>query len=72
MTMMLKKMMEKRIQKEQDELKLDLGTAFIKDVEERIQKLDLQYLTGLKKLFKVYMIVQHKRGRAEHTKRKTK
>lgn len=44
--------------KEQDELKqdvIDLGTAFIKDVEERIQKLDLQYLTGLKKFFTVYM-----------------
>lgn len=44
--------------KEQDELKedvIDLGVAFFHDIEERIEEMDQQYLTGLKRFFTVYL-----------------
>ena len=43
---------------EQDKLKQDvltLGNAFIEDVQDRMGQMDIQYLTGLKKFFTVYM-----------------
>ena len=43
---------------EQDKLKQDvltLGNAFIEDVQGRMGQMDIQYLTGLKKFFTVYM-----------------
>ena len=46
------------IMDEQEKLKLDvitLGNAFIEDVQERMAQMDIQYLTGLKKFFTVYM-----------------
>ena len=41
----------------QDKLKdvLTLGNVFIEDVQYRMQQMDIQYLTGLKKSFTVYM-----------------
>ena len=43
---------------EQDKLKQDvlaLGNVFIEDVQDRMGQMDIQYLTGLKKFFTVYM-----------------
>ena len=43
---------------EQEKLKLDvmtLGNSFTEDVQERIAQMDTQYLTGLKKFFRVYI-----------------
>ena len=43
---------------EQDKLKQDvltLGNAFIEDVQDRMGQMDIQYRTGLKKFFTVYM-----------------
>ena len=43
---------------EQDKLKQDvltLGNDFIEDVQDRMGQMDIQYLTGLKKFFTVYM-----------------
>lgn len=49
--------------KEHDELKknvIDLGVAFFQDVNKRIETMDQQYLTGLKKFFTVYLeTVEH-------------
>lgn len=46
------------IEDQNDQLKqevIELGDAFCKDARERIQTMDIQFLTGLKKFFKVYM-----------------
>ena len=46
------------IMDEQDKLKQDvltLGNAFIRDVQDRMGQMDIQYLTGLRKFFTVYM-----------------
>ena len=42
---------------EQDKLKdvLTLGNVFIEDVQDRMEQMDIQYLTRLKKSFTVYM-----------------
>ena len=43
---------------EQDKLKTDvltLGNAFIEDMQDRMGEMDIQYLTGLKKFFTIYM-----------------
>ena len=43
---------------EQDKLKSDvitLGNAFVEDVQVRINEVDIQYLTGLKKFFTTYL-----------------
>ena len=43
---------------EQDKLKQDvltLGNIFIEDIQDRMGQMDIQYLTGLKKFFTVYM-----------------
>ena len=45
------------IEEQNDQLKqevIELGDAFCKDARDRIQTMDIQFLTGLKK-FKVYM-----------------
>lgn len=34
---------------------LSLGNKFINDVQERVQEVDIQYLSGLKKFFTVYL-----------------
>ena len=34
---------------------ITLGNTFIQDVQDRVQQLDIQYLTGLKNFFTVYM-----------------
>lgn len=50
--------MEERETEEQETLKQDvmtLGNAFIEDVQDRTQHLDMQYLTGLKRFFTVYL-----------------
>ena len=50
--------MEGRETEEQETLKQDvmtLGNAFIEDVQDRTQHLDMQYLTGLKRFCTVYL-----------------
>ena len=41
-----------------DEIK-QLSSQFVSDVEQRIQQLDMQYLTGIKKFFQVYIGTIH-------------
>ena len=46
------------VMEEKDKLKQDvltLGNAYIEDFQERITQMDTQYLTGLKKIFTVYL-----------------
>ena len=41
-----------------DEIK-DLCSQFVLDVEQRIQRLDVKYFTGIKKFFQVYLSTVH-------------